>query len=314
MALPGQGRDARRDDHAGEEERDPSQPPCRPRLAEPKGGQQGGQGREHQPPFHQPGEREQHRDRGDAGRRRSREPHAAQRHGGKQHGVARQDVLVHDGEEHHEARGEMEHRRQERDQAIAGQAADQQVDHGQAEAAAHRVQDGDLPPRIAGEHAQEVEQTAKRAVQRIVEVVRGIERRDGGVGDPGPQFQALEHAVAREAALGVVEPQNDRDQERAAAQHEQREIGEIAAWMGGRAGRTRGEDQGGELYRQPGRHAYRGIRGTTVARIRLRARCASVQPSGIAAVDLATEGVTDEKPSHRNHDRCRHGHGLLRQP
>ena len=60
-------------------------------------------------------------------------------------------------------------------------------------------------------------------------------------------------------------------------------------------------------------HAYREIWGTTVAHIRLWARCASVQPSGIAVVDLATEGVTDEKPSHRNHDRCRHGHCLFRQ-
>jgi len=100
---------------------------------------------------------------------------------------------------------------------------------GQAEAAAHRVQDGDLPPRIACEHAQKIEQPAERAVERIVEVVRGIERRVGGVGDPRFQLQALEHAVAREAALGIVEPQHDRDQERAAAQHEQREIGEITA-------------------------------------------------------------------------------------
>jgi len=83
--------------------------------------------------------------------------------------------------------------------------------------------------RIAREHAPEIEQPAQRAVERIVEVVRGIERCVGRVVDPRLQFQALEHAVAGEAALGVVEPQHDRDQEGAAAQHEQREIGEITA-------------------------------------------------------------------------------------
>jgi len=134
------------------------------------------------------------------------EPHAGQRHGGEQHGVARHDVFVDDGEEHHEARGEMEHRRQERNKAIARHGADEQIDRGEAEAAAHRVQDGDLPPRITREHAQKVEQPAQRAVERIVEIVRGIERCVAGVGDPGLQLQTLEHAVAGEPALGVVEP------------------------------------------------------------------------------------------------------------
>ena len=229
VAAPGPGDDTRRGDHAGEEEGDPAQPPRRPFLAEPQRRQHGGEGGEHQPPFHQPGDREQHRDCGDPRRGGPGEPHAGQRHGGEQHGVARQDVLVDDGEEHHEARGEMEHRRQERDQAIAGHGADQQIDSGEAEAAAHRVQDGDLPPRIAGEHAQKIEQPAERTVERIIEIVRGIERRVGGVADPGLQLQALEHAVAGEPALGVVEPQHDRDQKRAAAQHEQREIGDITA-------------------------------------------------------------------------------------
>ena len=161
--------------------------------------------------------------------RRPRQPHAAQRHGGEQHGVARHDVLVDDGEEHHEARGEVEHRRQQRHQAVAGHGADQQIDHAEAEAAAHGVQDGHLPPRIAGEDAQDVEQPAERAVERIEEIVRGIERRVGGIGDPGLQLQALEHAVAREPALGIVEPQDDGDQKRAAAQHEQGEVGEMTA-------------------------------------------------------------------------------------
>src|SRR4029077_16642791 len=121
------------------------------------------------------------------------------------------------------------------------------------EAAAHRVQDGDLPPRIAGEHAQQVEQPAERAVERIIEIVRGIERRVGGVGNPRLELEALEYAVAGEPALGVVEPQNDRDQKRAAAQHEQCEISDITAWTGGRAGRTRGEDQGRNyIGNQPG--------------------------------------------------------------
>jgi hypothetical protein len=39
-----------------------------------------------------------------------------------------------------------------------------------------------------------------------------------------------------------------------------------------------------------------------------------VQPPDFVVVVLATEGVTDEKPSHRNHDDCRHGHCLFRQP
>ena len=110
-------------------------------------------------------------------RRRPRQPHAAQRHRGEQHGVARHDVLVDDGEEHHEARGEVEQRRQQRHEAIARHGADQQIDDAEAEAAAQRIQDRHLPPRIAREHAQEVEQAAERAVKRIVEIVRGIERR-----------------------------------------------------------------------------------------------------------------------------------------
>ena len=74
-----------------------------------------------------------------------------------------------------------------------------------------------------------VEQAAKRTVERVKEIVRGIERGVRGIGDPRPELQALEHAVAGEPALGVVEPQNDRDQKRAAAQHEQGEIGDITA-------------------------------------------------------------------------------------
>jgi hypothetical protein len=134
------------------------------------------EGREHQPPFHQPGERNSTATAATRARW-SGEPHAGQRHGGEQRGVARQDVLVDDGEEHHEARGEVEHRRQERNQAIARHGTDQQIDNGEAEAAAHRIQDGDLPPRIAGEHAQNVEQPAERAVERIIEIVRGIAAR-----------------------------------------------------------------------------------------------------------------------------------------
>ena len=86
--------------------------------------------------------------------------------------------------------------------------------------------------RVAGEHAQQVEQPAERAVERVVQVVRGIERGVGRIDDPGPELQALEHAVAGEPALGVVEPQHDGDQQRAAADHQQGEIGRVAPGTG----------------------------------------------------------------------------------
>ena len=244
VALPGPRRHAGGGEHGDQEQRDPAEPPRRPRLAKPERRQQGRQRREHQPPFHQPGEREQHRDRDDSRRVRPRQPQAAQRHRSEQHGVARHDVLVDDGEEHHEARGEVEQRRQQRHQPLARHRADQQVDNSQTEAAAHRVDDGDLPPRIAREHAEHVEQAAKRADERIVEVIRGIERRVRPIDDPGFQLQALEHAVAGEPALGIVEPQHDCDQERAAADHEQRQVGGIGPWLGGGTGDAGVDDQG----------------------------------------------------------------------
>jgi hypothetical protein len=116
--------------------------------------------------------------------------------------------------------------RQQRHQPHARQVADQQVDDAETEGAAHGIEDGHLPPRIAGEHAQKIEQAAERAVERIEQVVRGIERRVGRIGDPGSELQALEHTVAGQPALGVVEPQHDGDQERAAAQNDEGEVNE----------------------------------------------------------------------------------------
>src|SRR6185437_657497 len=45
------------------------------------------------------------------------------------------------------------------------------------------------------------------------QVVRRIERRRGGIADPGLELGRLEHAVAGQEGLGVVEPQDDADQQ-----------------------------------------------------------------------------------------------------
>jgi len=131
------------------------------------------------------------------------------------------------------------------DEPVAGDGSDQGVDDSEADAADHRVQDRHLPPRIAGEDAEQVEEPALRAVEGIKQIVGRIERRIGRVDDPRLQLEALEHAVAGQPALRIVEPQDDADQQRAAAEDEQSEVDQQAAEAGGRTGRVESESQGG---------------------------------------------------------------------
>ena len=121
---------------------------------------------------------------------------------------------------------QMERARQPGNDAVARHRAREQVGHAGTEARADGVQDGELPPRIAREDIQQIEQPAERAVGRIEKIVGGIERGVRRIDHPGLQFEALEDAVARQAALRIIEPHDERDQYGTAADHEQCEIGE----------------------------------------------------------------------------------------
>jgi len=134
-------------------------------------------GREHQPPFEQPAQAEHHCHGEHASGRRLGEPDGAERHRRQHDRVARHDVFVGDGEHQHVAAGEVEQRAAQRQQPVGGERIGQAMDDADAERGARRVQDGELPPRIAGQDAQRIEQPAKFAVERVEQVVRGIEHR-----------------------------------------------------------------------------------------------------------------------------------------
>jgi hypothetical protein len=107
----------------------------------------------------------------------------------------------------------MGQRRARGQRAAVGEGAAQAIDDRDAERCTPGIQDGELASRIAGQDAQPIEQSAERAVHRIKQIVRGVERCRGGIDDPGLELGRLEHAVAGQEGLGVVEPEDDADQQ-----------------------------------------------------------------------------------------------------
>jgi len=153
-----------------------------------------------------------------------------------------------------EARAEVEGAGDEGDRSVVGQHADEGVDHAGAEAGTERVQDRHLPARIASEDAQRVEQAAQCAVDREEEIVRGVERRGRGIDHPRPEFHALEDAIAGQAALRIVEPDDHAGQKDGGAEPEQRQVGQpvrgIGPWP---VGGEYSQRSGGTGYREEGR-------------------------------------------------------------
>ncbi len=187
-------------------------------LGTPRCDQQGQdesrQGREQQAPFDQPAEGEDRTDDGDTPPVRTVEPKSCQGHRGEDEHVARHDVFADHRQQEHEAASEMEHRGERGDPRAAGQAMDERIDDGRADAGPESVEIGELLPRHAPQDAERVEQPRAHAVEREEEIVRRVEARGRWRGNPGLGLDALVHAVGADD-VDVLQPPDQ------AAQHQQ---------------------------------------------------------------------------------------------
>ena len=171
------------------------------------------QGREHQPPFDQPAQGEQHADDSDALPCRPVEPESGQRHRGQHEHIARHDVFADDRQQQDEAAAEMEHRCQRRHERAAREPMREGVDDDAAEACPEGIEIGELLPRHAAQDAQHVEQSCADAIEREEQVVRRVEPRGRRAGDPGLGLDALVHPV-RTDDVDVLQPPDQHAQGR----------------------------------------------------------------------------------------------------
>src|SRR5581483_12199668 len=79
-----------------------------------------------------------------------------------------------------------------------------------------RIEVGELLPGLAAQDAEEIEQRAQPAIEREVEIVRGVELRVRRIADRRRRLQALVHAVGGDD-VDVLQPADQ------AAQEQQRE-------------------------------------------------------------------------------------------
>src|SRR5581483_5312356 len=68
-----------------------------------------------------------------------------------------------------------------------------------------RIEVGELLPGLAAQDAEEIEQRAQPAIEREVEIVRGVELRVRRIADPRRRLQALVHAVGGDD-VDVLQP------------------------------------------------------------------------------------------------------------
>ena len=202
-----------------------------PISASRRSGRSGQQQRQHerrqhgeqQAPFDQPAQGEERCDQRDAQVRRPVEPQAGQGHRAQHQRVARHDVLADHREQQDEAAAEMEAGGQRGRADAAGQAMDEGVDDDGGEAGEDGVEPGELPPRHAAIDAEPVEQPAERAVEREIEIVRGIEPRPRRIGDPGLGLDALVHAVGGDD-VDVLQPRDQAAERHQAEREGQQEM------------------------------------------------------------------------------------------
>ena len=214
VAFPQQLHDSRHDQDRDDQRADQRQPPRRPPLRQRQRQDQRRQGREHQPPFDQPAQGEKRADQGHAAMARPIEPQARQEHRAQHQGVARHDVLADHRQQEEETASEMEAGGQQGRPGATGHAMNEGIDEDDREARPQGVEIGELLPRNATQDAQRVESAGKRTVEREIEVVRRIEPRVRGIGNPGLGLDALVHPVGGDD-VNVLQPVDQ------AAEHQQ---------------------------------------------------------------------------------------------